>query len=141
MIKNDLKCSHTSYEIIDEEGIVIGKRLARNFQNFKQLLKSCDIGLSTTIIEKSVFSEYCSFPDINTKEDFVLWLKILQKNFFFGGVDETLCYWRKSRHSLSSSILQKLKDGFYVYYKFMNYNIIKSLYLLLCLSLNYLRKK
>ena len=42
--------------------------------------------------------------------------------------------------SLSSSIFQKLKDGFKVYNHYMNYNLIKSLYLLISLSINYLKK-
>ena len=48
--------------------------------------------------------------------------------------------WRKTEGSLSSSIPQKLKDGYKVYNYHMNYNFIKSIYLLINLSINYLKK-
>jgi len=70
----------------------------------------------------------------------VLWLKILKTEHIFGALDENLCSWRNSKNSLSSSIFQKLKDGFKVYYVYMNYNFFKSLYLLVCLGINYLKK-
>ena len=51
-----------------------------------------------------------------------------------------LTSWRSLNNSLSSSIFQKLVDGFRVYYVYMNFNFIKSLYLLFCLSFNYLKR-
>ena len=49
--------------------------------------------------------------------------------------------WTDAKNSLSSSITQKLFDGFKVYNYYMNFNIIKSFYYLICLGLNYLKKK
>ena len=140
MQKNHLSCSHTSYEIINHNNTASGYRVARIFKNYEELLKSCDIGLSTVMIEKTVFSEYCKFPNIKTKEDFVLWLKILKNKHVFGAIDKSLTSWRNSKNSLSSSTFQKLIDGFKVYYIYMNYNFFKSLYLLICFGLNYLKK-
>jgi teichuronic acid biosynthesis glycosyltransferase TuaG len=140
MKKNNYKISHTSYEIIDLKNNVIGNRKAKNFSDLKELLKSCDIGLSTVILEKEILSDECLFPSLKTKEDFVLWLKILKKKITIGSVDVPLTYWRKLDNSLSSSIVQKLSDGFTVYNKFMNFNFFKSIYYLVCLSLNYVKK-
>jgi teichuronic acid biosynthesis glycosyltransferase TuaG len=140
MKENNLSCSHTSYNIINEDKITSGYRAARIFNNFEDLLRSCDIGLSTVMIKKNVFSEYCKFPKLKTKEDFVLWLKILKTKHIFGALEENLCSWRNSRNSLSSPTYQKLLDGFKVYYIYMNYNFVKSLYLLVCLSFNFLKK-
>ena len=53
----------------------LANRKAKNFQNFKQIIKSCDIGLSSVIIKKKIISDEISFVDLKTKEDFVLWLK------------------------------------------------------------------
>ena len=44
--------SYTSYEIIDEKGEIAGHRDAVFDTNFKKLLLSCDIGLSTVILKK-----------------------------------------------------------------------------------------
>ena len=140
MQDKNLYCSHTSYNIIDEDGVILNHRTARIFKHFEELLKSCDIGLSTVMVDRTIFSEYCKFPNIKTKEDFVLWLKILKTGHFFGANDKKLSFWRNSKNSLSTSSLQKLMDGFKVYYIHMDYKFFKSLYLLICLSLNYLKK-
>ena len=140
MKRFDFKISHTSYEIINESKEVLSRRKARNFFVYEELLKSCDIGLSTVIIEKEIINNELNFTNLKTKEDFVLWLKILKSGLVIGALDEHLSYWRKTRNSLSNSTLQKLKDGYRVYRTHMNYSIVKSIYLLLCLSFNYLLK-
>tara|TARA_B100000941_G_scaffold161628_1_gene115091 strand:- start:328 stop:1077 length:750 start_codon:yes stop_codon:yes gene_type:complete len=142
MKKNNYQISHTSYFIINEKKKIIGQRKARDLLSIKDILKSCDIGLSTVIIEKKVITKTnTKFPKLVTKEDFVFWLKLLEKNFKFYAYDNNLTNWTDSKNSLSSSTIQKLFDGFKVYNSYMHFNIIKSLYYLICLSLNYLKKK
>tara|TARA_B100000941_G_C28462154_1_gene531356 strand:- start:57 stop:800 length:744 start_codon:yes stop_codon:yes gene_type:complete len=141
MVGNNYLASHTSYQIIDLKKNIIGKRIARNFTDFKDLLKSCDIGTSTVILKKEIFTDEIKFPSIKTKEDFVLWLRILKKNIKIYGLNENLMLWTKSESSLSSSTIQKLIDGFKVYNKYMKFNYIKSFYYLICLSLNFIIKK
>ena len=142
MKKNSYQISHTSYFITDEKKKIIGQRKARNLLSINEILKSCDIGLSTVIIEKNVIiNTNAKFPKLVTKEDFVFWLLLLKKKYKFYAYDNNLTNWTDSQNSLSSSITQKLFDGFKVYYYYMNFNIIKSIYYLICLSLNYLKKK
>ncbi len=140
MVNNKLKFSHTSYEIIDKNGKVLGKRYSRNFNKVDDLVKSCDIGLSTVILKKEIIDDQTKFPNLKTKEDFVLWLKILQKKILISSLDETLSSWRKLDNSLSSSITQKLKDAFKVYYHHMRFSFVKSIYYVICLSFNFLKK-
>ena len=142
MKKNEYQISHTSYFIIDEKKKIISQRKARDLLSINEILKSCDIGLSTVIIEKQVIIKTSTkFPQLVTKEDFVFWLTLLKKNYKFYAYDSNLTNWTDSKNSLSSSTIQKLFDGFKVYNHYMNFNIIKSLYYLICLSLNYLKKK
>jgi teichuronic acid biosynthesis glycosyltransferase TuaG len=140
MKENNFKVSHTSYQIVDEDKNILNVRKARDFNSCKDLIKSCDIGLSTVIIEKAIIKDDIKFVDLKTKEDFVLWLKILQKNILIGSLNETLSSWRKLDNSLSSSVIQKLKDAFKVYNYYMKFNFIKSFYYMICLSINFLRK-
>ncbi len=140
MKKNNFQVSHTSYKIISEEGEILNTRKSKYFNNYKNILTSCDIGLSSVLLKKTLITEEIKFANLKTKEDFVLWLKILKSGFEIGAVEEPLMSWRKTKGSLSSSTFQKLKDGFKVYNRFMNYNLIKSLYLLISLSINYLKK-
>ena len=141
MKSNDYKITHTSYYIVDESQRIIGKRIARNFFRLNDLLKSCDIGTSTVILKKDLINDNVKFASLKTKEDYVLWLKLLEKNAKIYGLDEILTFWTKSRSSLSSSTFQKLIDGFRVYYKYMNFNYFKSVYCLIRLGINFLLKR
>ena len=139
MVKKGISFSHTSYSIINKQNIIISKRYAKDFLSFKDLIKSCDIGLSTVMIKKShLFTN--KFPNLKTKEDFVLWLKLLSKNVKIYGIDKNLVLWSKIENSLSSSSIQKLVDGFKVYNHYMKFNFLKSFYYLVLLSFNYLKK-
>ena len=79
------------------------------------------------------------FSKLKTKEDFVLWLE-LQKNIKIFGIKSKLAMWRKTNNSLSSSLFQKVCDGYRVYKIYMKFNMIKSIYYLICLSFNFIRK-
>ena len=133
---------HTSYFIINDIGKILGKRIAVPEINFNSLLNSCDIGLSTVVIKKDLLSNSnIFFPNLKTKEDYVLWLKLSQKGLIFFGLNEVLVSWRKTKNSLSSSSIQKLFDGYKVYRFFLNYSFFKSIFRLIILSLNFILKK
>ena len=136
MIKENCNISHTTYEIRNSNNERIGIRKARNFYNFKELLPSCDIGLSTVVVKKKIFNSEIKFSNQKTKEDFVLWLKILKRNIHILGINKNLVSWHLTKDSLSSSIIQKIRDGYLVYNKFMKFNLFKSLYFLFLLSIN-----
>ena len=139
MINNNFSITHTSYNIINEKNKKVGVRLAKNLK-FSDLIKSCDIGLSTVIIEKKLLDNLY-FPNLRTKEDYVLWLQLTKKGYEFKAFDEFLTDWRLTKNSLSSSTFRKLIDGYNVYRKYLEQSILKSLINLLILSLNFLRKK
>ena len=141
MIMNNCSISHTTYEIRNSKNKYLGIRKAKSFDNYKELLPSCDIGLSTVVAKKKIFTKGVKFSKLKTKEDFVLWLKILKKNIHIRGINKNLAIWRATDNSLSSSFVQKIKDAFVVYFKFMNFNLIKSFYYILVLSLNFIKKK
>ena len=140
MLENKYLISHTSYEIVDPKNKVIGVRKARNFQKINDLIFSCDIGLSTVIFDKKIFSKKIKFVKIKTKEDFVMWLNILKKGISIYALNKKLTKWTKSKGSLSSSITQKLSDSYLVYNNYMKFGFIKSIYFTIILSLNYLKK-
>ena len=140
MRKKKILISHSSYQIINESNKVIGFRTAENYDSFFELRKSCNIGLSSVVIEKKLIKNKCKFPKIKTKEDFVLWLRILKSGTKIYSIKKSLVKWRKSNNSLSSSSIQKIKDGFKVYNYYLNYNFVKSFFFLLILSSNYFKK-
>ena len=91
------------------------------------------------VTSKHLLKKY-KFPNLETKEDYVLWLK-LSKNIELKGLNKILAYCRKLDNSLSSSTFQKIKNAFLVYYKYLNFNILKSFFLVLNLSINFVKKR
>ena len=141
MEKNNILFSHTSYHIINANNKIISFRLAKTKILFKDLITSCDIGLSTVILRSNLLSKNkILFPKIKTKEDYVLWLKIIKKINIIKGLNNKLTYYRKTKGSLSSNKLVSLINGYKVYKDYMNYGPIKSLFCLFVLSVNSLKK-
>ena len=138
MVKNRVLISHTSYNIIDQKNLKIGYREAKKIE-YKDLLKSCDIGLSTVMIKKTLLKNRY-FAKLKTKEDYILWLKLAKKKNVFYAIKKSLTSWRSLENSLSSSIIQKLFDGYFVYRNFLKQSVFKSLFSLFILSINFLRK-
>lgn len=142
MKKNELNFSFTSYEVIDENKNFIKTRNADDIVDFIKLRNSCNIGLSTVLMKRNIFDnrEY-RFARIKTKEDYVLWLTLAKNNIKLRGLKNILTSWRKNKNSLSSSIYQKLKDGYKVYRVYLGYSTLRSLFYLTILSINYILKK
>ena len=80
--KKKLIFSHTSYNIINEKGKIIGKQYARKKLNYKDLIKCCYVGTSTVVCEKKYLINI--YLKISTQEDYVMWLKISKKITLFG---------------------------------------------------------
>ena len=140
MKQHKIKISHTSYYIINYKNKIIGQRKAKDLSH-KQLLRSCDIGLSTIILNKKLIKNNTKFASLKTKEDYVLWLRITLNEKKIYALLNNLTKWRKLDNSLSSSEFQKIKDGYVVYRKYMKFSQIKSFFYLGLLSINFLLKQ
>ena len=139
---NNFNFTYSAYKVIDHNDQIIGSREAKINISFRELINSCDIGLSTVILKKSLLkNNKFLFPNLKTKEDYVLWLRIAENGEQINGYNEYLSCWRKTSNSLSSSTIQKLKDGFKVYNTYLGYGVLKSLYSLLILSINFIFKR
>ena len=79
MKNNCLEFSYSNYSIIDEKGILLKKIKSPNIIKFRDLLFSCDIALSSVIINSKLLKSE-KFPNLKTKEDYLLWLKLSKKN-------------------------------------------------------------
>ena len=140
MLSNKIKFSFTSYSIINKKNIIIKLIKAKRTIGYNDLIKSCDIGLSTVMVKKDLLKKN-KFPRIKTKEDYILWLKLSKQNIKMMGINQSLVSWRKLDNSLSSSIFQRIKDAFYVYNNFLKFSFIKSIYYISIMSLNFFKKR
>ena len=137
MIKCQCYLSHSHYKIINKDEKILGSMKVKKILNYKDLINSCDIGLSTVMIKAELKSKII-FPNIKTKEDFILWLKLTKEHNFFG-IQKYLVSWRKNDISLSY-IIQKVKDAFVLYYKYEKFSIFKSSLCVMILSFNFFKK-
>jgi teichuronic acid biosynthesis glycosyltransferase TuaG len=110
------------------------------FIDYKKLLYSCDIGLSTVMIKKEIINDNL-FPNLKTQEDYVAWLRITKDNYKAYNLKDILVTWNQVNNSLSSNFFQKLIDGFNVYKIYLNFSLFKSFYHLLILATNSLKRK
>jgi teichuronic acid biosynthesis glycosyltransferase TuaG len=138
MEKKKLNISFTSYWIIDKMNKIISHRPVKKISTYNDLINSCDVGLSTAIIERNLFLKY-KFSSNKTKEDYSLWLRLSKKMNIYG-FKKKLTRWRKVDNSLSSSTTQKLYDAYNIYYKQEKFNILVSLYRVFVLSYNFIKK-
>ncbi len=139
MTKNNYDFVFCDYEKIISQNKKISIKSKKKL-SYMDLLKSCDIGLSTVLINKKIIRGEL-FPNLKTQEDYVAWLKITKENTIANNLGETLTIWNNTNNSLSSNFFQKIFDGFNVYYKYQKFNFLKSLFFLLRLSINSLRRK
>jgi len=140
MKKNNLNFSHTDYNLINIHNKIIGQMIVKNKLGYYELLKSCDIALSSVIIKRSILKKSLRFGHTKTKEDFLLWLKISKISEIYG-INKKLLSWRKTENSLSSNILQKIYDAYIVYKKIEKKNSLITIFYVIRLSMYYLFKK
>ena len=137
MEKNKHMISHTEYEIINKDNNIIGYMPIKESLEYNKLIYSCDIGLSTVMINSKLKSKL-KFPNIITKEDFILWLR-LSKTYNIHGIKKNLASWRKNDSSFNYT-LRKFKDAYEVYSKYEKFNFLKASLFVLLLSLNFIKK-
>jgi len=108
--------------------------------NYNDLISSCDIGLSTVMIKADICKKI-KFQKISTKEDYIYWLTLSKLFPNLHGYSKTVTLYRKRPFSLSSSLITKFINAFYVYSKYEKYNSLYSFYLVLRLSISYIFKQ
>jgi len=140
MNKLKLDFSFTGYNVINENNNFLYNVPAKDYLTHADLLKSCDIGLSTVMIKRQILKRF-KFSRMITKEDYLLWLQISKNNTNIYGIKKSLSLWRKCNNSLSSNIVQKIKDAFNIYYKHEKQGFIKSLISIIILSFFAYKKK
>jgi len=109
------------------------------YLDYKDLLKSCEIGLSTVMIRKKIINNEL-FTNLKTQEDLAAWLKITKKHKAFF-LNQILVNWYKTKNSLSSDSIQKIYDAFKVFYYHQKLSLFKSFYYLIILSANSIKRK
>ena len=139
MIKKKALFSFTSYNVINKTGKIINQRKVERDADYTSLSQSNYIGLSTVMFHRKLIKKI-KFPKLKTQEDYAVWLKLLRNGQKLYHYNKVLTNWRKSENSLSSNIFNKVRDAFKVYYFYENKNLLLSIYSVIILSFNKLKK-
>ena len=140
MQENNYDFTFCNYDKVISDKKTIKVKSSKSVLNYSDLLSSNEIGLSTVQLNRKIVLPEL-FPPLKTKEDYVAWLKITKNNINAYNFPYSLVLWNKTENSLSSNYYQKLSDGLKVYIKYEKFNLIKSLYYLLLLGINSIKRK
>ena len=132
--------SHSNYSIIDIYSKPIGKFNVPINIFPEELIKSCDIGLSSVMLSKELMKKRL-FSNLKTKEDYLLWINLIKYTKLFYGINKDLVGWRSSNDSLSRSNFQKLKDAFLLYRNHLDFSFLFSIFCVIRLTFYAFKKK
>ena len=138
--QNNLSFTYSAYDLINENGRYLKTILPPKNLNYKMILRNNYVGCSTAVYDVKKLGKLF-MPDIRKRQDWVLWIKILEVVGETIGVSESLVLYRVSRDSISSNKISLLKYNFNVYKNELNFGFFKSFYMMLIFMYYYFKKK
>lgn len=131
MQKKDIAVSFSSYELMDEQGNSLQKMVkALPKVDFSKMLKSNYIGNLTGIYNADKLGKVY-MPNIRKRQDWALWLTLVQKVGFAYSLEAPLATYRVRENSISSNKLNLLQYNYTIYRKALNFGVLKSIVYLL----------
>lgn len=130
MTEKDASVSYGSYDLMDETGAALGKRiLALPRLSYQKLLRSNYIGNLTGMYDTQKLGKVYA-PLLRKRQDWGLWLSCLENSDDAYGIKESLAKYRVRKGSISSNKLEMIKHNFAMYRKARNFSWAKSLWYL-----------
>ena len=121
---SDYAFTFSSYEIISEEGKIIGTKRVPNQVTYLSTLINNEIGCLTVLYNREIVGD--RFMDkIRKRQDYLFWLIILRDIKRAGGITTSLAKYRLRNDSISRQKFALLKYNFQVYRK-LNFSVLKS---------------
>ena len=116
----------TARELMTPEGVCTGRIIGvKERITYRELLKHNSINCSSVLLRRDVALEF-PMEHADSHEDYILWLKILQKYQEAVGINEPLLRYRLSNTGKSGSKLNSAKMTFRVY-RYMGFGMVKSM--------------
>ena len=141
MAETDAFASCTASDVIDDEGLPLGKiRHVVNTIDYKFLLHNTMISTSTVIVDRQKTGRFL-MPLLRSGQDYATWLMLMRNGNKFRGFDQVLTHYRISKKSLSSNKLDSLRQIFQIQTQFENIGKISALFNTGCFAFNALKKR
>ncbi len=140
LIKREKKvlCS-TGRELVDINGNLTGREIpVRETITYGMMLKQNWINCSSVLLKREVAEEF-PMEHEDSHEDYITWLKILQKYQYACAINEPLLKYRLSSQGKSGSKFKSAKMTFKVY-QYMGFSWWKSIGCFICYAWNGVRK-
>ncbi len=127
---------HTSYSMIDEAGNPLrGGVRASKVVNLHSYMKTTEIGLSTAVIDREQIPNLY-FDAARTRQDTMLWLRLLGMGFISVGVKNVLVKYRIRSGQISKNKFKMLHRTFVVYWSVKKFSAIHRVLLFLMYAIN-----
>lgn len=139
MLENSYSFSFAPYHIISEEGKTLGLSTTRTRVKYKDILRTCDIGCLTAVYDTKKFGKVF-MADIQKRQDYTLWLKLLRQSPYAYSYSEPLGSYRIRSHSISHNKLKSMYYIWKVYRKVEKISFFRSLSLMIVYSLHGIKK-
>ena len=131
-------CS-TGRELMNADGSSAGKVIpVKERVTYHELLKHNSINCSSVLMRREVALEFLMCYD-KSHEDYITWLKVLQKYSFCAGINEPYLKCRLSEGGKSRNKLKSAKMTFQVY-RYMGYGVFRSCIFFVSYALHGIRK-
>ena len=140
LIKREKKvlCS-TGRELVDINGNLTGREIPVKVTiSYNLMLKQNWINCSSVLLKRKVAEEF-PMEHEDSHEDYITWLKILQKYQYACAINEPLLKYRLSSQGKSGSKFKSAKMTFKVY-QYMGFSWWKSIGCFICYAWNGVRK-
>ncbi|WP_300433661.1 glycosyltransferase [Christiangramia sp.] len=124
--KPNVAACFSSYELMNEKGERLNKKVqALPVLHYDKLLKANYVGNLTGIYNVEILGKiYC--PEISKRQDWALWLKVIEEGGPIEGIPESLAVYRVRKKSISTNKLALLKYNFRVYHSVLKYGFFQS---------------
>ena len=126
MKANNATICYASYELINEQGNPLNK-IVQSLPsiNYKKQLKCNYVGNLTGMYNSSIIGKI-AIPKIKKRQDWVMWLKVIERVGEAKGINEVLASYRVRKNSVSSNKISLLKHNYNVYRKSLGFSQLKS---------------
>lgn len=125
MLENNYQFSHSYTLVVDENNKVVGLNKKPDRVSFRSTRIINYIGTSSVIYDTQKIGKIYMKP-IRRRQDFALWLNILQKTKYAYCIPEPLFIYRYAPNSLSSNKFKLLKYHVQVYEQALGYSKIHA---------------
>src|SRR5690606_24018405 len=127
MLENDYSFSYTQYKIVDENSMPHSIVKSPPKVSYEDILRNGYIGCLTAMYDAEKIGKYY-MPLIRKRQDWSLWIMILNDVQIAHGISQPLAYYRVGNDSLSNNKFKLIKFNFNVFHKVLNMGILESTY-------------